>query len=114
LFLAFLLLYNFCGIYTLSNQRLNLLYIHAYVALVQIKQQKTSQRVGYVKTIILYQKHQKPVFNILLEMSACLPAPMDRSLLSFLLDNRLIMLAVSFYYFFFVNIIKLLYRKASE
>ena len=55
--------------HTLSYQRLNLLNIPADVALVQVKQ-KPGQRVGYVKAVI-HKQHQKPVFNVQLEMPAC-------------------------------------------
>jgi hypothetical protein len=52
-------------------RRLNLLYVHANVALVQVKQKKTSQCVDIVKTAATDQKHQKPVLYILFEMPAC-------------------------------------------
>jgi hypothetical protein len=56
--------------HALSYQRINLLNIPADVALAQVKQ-KAGQRVDYLKTAAVDQKHQKPVLCIQFEMPAC-------------------------------------------
>ena len=94
----------------LSYQRLNLLDIPADVALVQVKQ-KVGQRVGYVKAVICKQ-HQKPVFNIQLEMPACtygsFPAILSIG------QSPDLMPAVFFCHLIIVNVIELLYSQTGE